>query len=390
MRRIILFLLVAILAIAVLPQSASVQAQHRNNLLYCTFPDGPYAEQNIFVRYEVSTQRVLLVSYTTGDVIQELESGVDTQQFDVRGWSDDCRYMVASLGAWGQQQTAAWDVKENRRVGTIQTIAQSYTGLAWSPDNIYVLIESVTGGYLWHLPSNAQHLLTTYSDGYGQNFYHFRGYYSTSASITWDFSRGQLLIINRGPASNGVTAYDLASGQQVGFFHIGDAPTPIRYQFLENGNKILVDSDTGVNSLIGRALWDRNSLSGFLVEGIYSFSSREIFYSPDSRYLVMGLDKTVRVWDLANAGPGLQTPVIDWHNSWFETARFIDATTLDIVQLHQFAFPQGGFTLYRYDVSSGTLLFEYRQEDRYKCYPSLREPEDDDALLDWLCDVTFH
>lgn len=121
MRRLLIPILAILCALPILPSPNLAHAEPSQTLYTCIFPDGPFAGQEILVRYDAPDAELSLVSNNTGETVQILETGLNTPQFEVRGWSSDCRYMIATLGVWGEQQTAAWDVVENRRVGTIET-----------------------------------------------------------------------------------------------------------------------------------------------------------------------------------------------------------------------------------------------------------------------------
>lgn len=387
----LIFIIILTLLIAALPIT---QAQE-NTVIENTAFRCDVQGHSVFPRYEVQNQRVTLVSWNTGEDIQVLETGFSTSNFDIRAWSDDCRFLLVGLGEVGAQDIIAWNVTENRRIGILEN-TQGYTiSPMWSPDNNYVLLQTLRGGFLWNLVSGSLFQLTSGVDGVsGRNFFSPYWWYYQNPNVTWDMARNQLLAV---PMDNttGVAAYDLNSGAQIAFYHVGDRTGGVAYQLLDNGNQIVVLSSKGPAEQMGMALWNRNTNSVTQLDPEEALGGKVRFaattrlqFSPDGRYLVVS-HRDVYVWDWQNIGASPYEPLyrLETSDMTYPYIRFSDATTLEGVGIR---YSWGGFsyyTLYRWDLQTGEQTFEgwgsggdcYQEEYR----ASYHEPE----LLDWACSI---
>lgn len=397
MRRLLISILAILCALPSLPSSNPAHAEPSPTLYTCIFPDGPFAGQEILVRYDAPDAELSLVSNNTGETVQMLETGLNTPQFEVRGWSSDCRYMIASLGVWGEQSTAAWDVVENRRVGTIATKGQQYPasfksedqGLVWVPTNDYrVLIQSLAGAFLWHLPTNMQSLLTPFSDHrLGRNF-------ADVSNYQWDLTRHQLLAVTLDKNRDGVVAYDIYTGQEVAYYPLNPTDDYAHFKLFNNGQHILVyayDEPITQNSQL--VVFNRDDGSSLSLSPIgLGFSTVRADFSASGRYLLV---KTwvISIWDLQNLDSGpIHAPMMMYkspYNSapggWFYGFR-LDSSEMRLQAVNfTYLVYWSTVTIWQWDLATGERFYE-------KTYPqtvcddlSQLAPEDDVELVTWAC-----
>ncbi|KAB2863623.1 MAG: hypothetical protein F9K46_05610 [Anaerolineae bacterium] len=388
MKRLLITFLAILCALSNLPTADLAHAEPSRTLNPCDFPSGPFAGQTIFVRQNEVIGELSLVSYNTGETVQIIESGPNTPQYDMRGWSSDCRYLIATMGVWGEQTTIAWDVVENRRVGTIATQGQQYGYLNWSPAHDYrLLVESLSGAWLWHLPSNSQALLTLYSDSRGNNFA-LHGLSSRS----WDLTRNQLLVVTLDPTRDGVTAYDIGSGQEVAFYGIAP-PTDILVQFrlFDDGRHVLVFANNNpiseLNQLImfGRATGSALPLAGHVLSSV----NPSAIFSTTGRYLIV---KTweLYVWDLQNLDANIphrptQTLEIYLGSSFGSRIKGF-RTNADETRV-QADIPWYGldFTIWQWDMATGERFYAKRFFETVCDDLSQLAPEEDVEMVMWAC-----
>lgn len=317
MRRFIMAGLALLLVLMTLPPTPITHAQHRNNLLMCTFPDGPYAGENIFARY--NNRALRLVSNDTGAEVLTLDTELVTEQFDVRGWSADCRYLIATAGAWGQQTTLAYDTTVGQRVGAIDTGGQRYDntsrtyagqylgGLVWSPLYPYgVLIESTHGLFFWNLATDNRLHLTP--SGISEGLAVYRGRYPRERYYPWEGYINAEILHWQAPNrlwlvpysdTDAVSVYDLDSGQQVARYDLLGQSGPVRFT-VQEPNILRVYADPTVYNRSGMlALYRRDTGQQWLFTGEPLFlGPRNTFFSADGRYLILVCDD-VLVYEMA-------------------------------------------------------------------------------------------
>jgi hypothetical protein len=149
----------------------------------CERPNATYYQANVFPRYEAQNSRVVLVDWTTGGDVRELETGLVTGGFQVRGWSPDCHYLVGAIGASDDMDTVVWDALNGGRVGTVENAVGRPHYIAWSPNSQYLMVETRHGGVLWEIATNRQVVLTEDWDGYSLR--NFVRYYWGDGQITF-------------------------------------------------------------------------------------------------------------------------------------------------------------------------------------------------------------
>jgi hypothetical protein len=266
------------------------------------YTDQGYNVPGIYLRYSFTTQQVYLALYDIygpDEAIEILEDDVPAAWFQPRGWSANCRYVAASIGVPGEDasDTVVWDVIENRRVGTWPDARQISHPIHWSPLGDYLLIETRSGGYLWHLPTDARFLINEAAevaftgDARLNNFH----------SIGWDSGRGQLLVVPVG-ASGTVRAHNISDGSLAAEYTPGAADGDARWWLSDDGSRIVVlDIQTLAFSMWDRAANARADLSlGDLILSQQSYFTVAI--SDSGRYVALLSAGRLRVWDTTSGG----------------------------------------------------------------------------------------
>lgn len=114
----------------------------------CENRDGAYYQANIFPRYEPQNQRLVLISWTTGQDVQVVAIGLaDTR---ILGWSVDCRYLATAVGPAESMDTVVWDITSNMRVGAVPDAHLQPHHITWGP-NGYLVVETRNGAVLWNV-----------------------------------------------------------------------------------------------------------------------------------------------------------------------------------------------------------------------------------------------
>lgn len=182
--------------------AGGVQAQEVvPNLLRCAPEAEDFAPGEVFARYEGRNRRLILVSATSGRVVREIETSLDVSGFEVRGWSPDCRYLMAYLGVDDVRDTVVWDVIARERVGLLENSWSLIPEVWWSPDDEWVVLQTLRrGGWLWHLPTNTQMQLTDQIDMMGRSF----------LRVEWDDAQNLLLVVIADRRDE-IAGYDLAA-----------------------------------------------------------------------------------------------------------------------------------------------------------------------------------
>lgn len=195
MRKALVLFLLAGLALAV------VWAQAKDSIPdNCEYADGAYYHANQFPRYEAQSQRLVLVDWTSGQVVQEIAG--DLPDTRILGWSEDCRYLATAIGAAESMDTVVWDVATPARIGSVPDAHLTPHHVTWGPHD-YLVVETRSGAILWNVPANTQVTLTTSFNKFtARNF----------SRLRWDGKNNQLIA---NLANGGRVVYDLTSGQEV-------------------------------------------------------------------------------------------------------------------------------------------------------------------------------
>ena len=149
----------------------------------CPYTDGAYYQPGVFPRYEFNNRRIVLVSWTTGEDVREIDTSLDAGGFHVLGWSADCRYLAVGLGAPDSIDTVIYDTITPQRMGTIPDAHGIPHTVTWGPGN-YAVVETRGGAVLWHVPAGTQITLTdSYNTTTARNF----------SRLRWDAENSQLI-----------------------------------------------------------------------------------------------------------------------------------------------------------------------------------------------------
>lgn len=392
MQRFWIIMLFFIGAMLVLPTPSTTHAQHRNNLLKCEFSSGPYAGQDIFLRYEGDTQRVTLVSWQTGETIQVLDENIATTQLDVRTWLDNCKYIVISLNPLGEQITIAYNVQENRRIGEIVTNTHSYAGGGTSSTGLQdtILIQSTSGAYLWNLITNERVVFDLPANGLGINLYR----------LQIDVERGWMRFET--PSDPGTLfIYDYRSGQQLAQFRNGPNAAEVNSVVLGNGWEAIIGGSLTPDYAVGSfsshliaTLWSYDTLESIQLYRVFRGLGR-IYFSPSGRYMVIH-GSFIQVYDLTQAQPLSPFVEVDTRNelgSRPNDLRFSDdETELQYLYYAQnSAFDQFAplevrwVRLARFDIPTSTIVAN-NYYDADICYNSEWLGDDIPAdMYSWAC-----
>ncbi|MAU08185.1 MAG: hypothetical protein CL607_00065 [Anaerolineaceae bacterium] len=120
----------------------------------------------------------------------------------ILGWSVDCNYIAVAEGTTETMNTVVYDVTNNMRMGSVDDAHSQPHHITWGPDN-YLVVETRTGGILWHVPSNRRVTLTeAFNTVTVRNF----------SRLRWDAENGQLIA---NLAVGGRVVYDLVTGNEV-------------------------------------------------------------------------------------------------------------------------------------------------------------------------------
>ena len=150
----------------------------------CEYTGAAHYQANVFPRYEPQASRLVLVDWTTGADVRELETGLATTRFQIRGWSADCRYLAgAILNAADTYDTVVWDAVNGGRVGTVTDGRSVPHPITWDTAGVYLLVETRNGAILLNLPNHSSVPLTSDADIYIHSF----------SSVQWDYAEGQLI-----------------------------------------------------------------------------------------------------------------------------------------------------------------------------------------------------
>lgn len=323
--------------------------------------------------YSFPAQQLSLIDVARGrEVVEVIETGLVIDGSVSLETSRTCRYIVGHLRHGNDGRVVIWDLETNRRVGEIDQVFDlypynlrhftyglynSYQSWFWTPDDRYLLLQTDRGAVLWDSTTSTQSVL--WSSGISSRSF---------IEQSWVLSRGLLLAVAVG-ADNGVMAFDLASGQQVGWYPLDPRfSAPATYFVSDDGSRLVVYTDeanrpaNGLRSGIIVYHLD-NGQSSILVEQT-DLRSSDIRLSPDGRFVVaVGQYTGIDVWDLQN--PTLDgTPNYRHQILYPHRLRFLEGTNIGTFYITRRAegywnSPQEHIgTVYRYDLITGELIDE--------------------------------
>ncbi|MDX2139696.1 MAG: WD40 repeat domain-containing protein [Chloroflexota bacterium] len=257
-------------------------------------------------------------------VLAVLETNLAAPWVEFRGFTTNCRYLIAAVGRAGEDasDTVVWDIIEARRVGVVLDARQIRHPLHIGADAL--LITTRDGGYLWYLPTNTLTLLNpvveTSLDGQP-------GIFSFGA-VAWDNINGQVLTTLVGQPG-AIQVFDVANGQGVGSYGLIDAQ--VSYMRLSPQATTVLAYNDNLRSVevIHRASGIRLTASSRL--SVVSFS-------PDERYAATSGRDEYFIWDLqalnADGSPTFIYPRQDRVMQFFvdsTTIRLSDGSLLNVL-----------------------------------------------------------
>ncbi len=252
----------------------------------CPFNEGSYYKAGLFPRYEYRNKRLVLVSWNTGKIVQEVVTSLDASHLNVMNWSPDCHYMAAALGEFGSTDTVVWDMTNGQRLGSFVN-----AGLRWSPDSQQAIVSNSNGLSLWTVGQEATAKLTE-----------FRGYDYISR---WDAEHGEVWLLPTSYyySAPGVTVYSRTTGEKVGYYdNPAGQSAQIGFTLSADGSRVIVYTvRLQTTSGAGVTVWERGTTNNVQVDANNDGTSyvERIALSPDAHYLVIG-GNNLRVWDLQN------------------------------------------------------------------------------------------
>ena len=217
--------------------------------------------------------------FNVNEAVQTFDGDLNLDYFRARGWSGNCHYVAASISTIDEygRDTVVWDIQTGQRVGIFPDAQIIDHPISWGMDSM--LIESRNGGYLWHLPTNTQTLITEASetalDGRIrdiENFSVIEWYENTVALVTVD----QPQTIQVYDAATGTKISEYTFDFPVDYLRISDTHLAVWHDVFE-----LVDRNTGERVSIA----DQPLTSNFLI-------------SPNGQYLIGFESGLIQIWDL--------------------------------------------------------------------------------------------
>jgi hypothetical protein len=296
---------------------------------------------------------LVLVNLNTGEVAKVVEAGVSptiTNTITVRGWTPDCVNVFISIRG---NILVAWNVLDGRRVGQVSNAAMAPATLVVSPDGNYIFARPYRGVLLWELSTGKQYVLS--SQGVASLRVNQGG--APVRGLTWDLERGQVLAV-MDERANGVTAFNLRTGEVAAFYNAGDQADNITYQVV--GNQLYTFSaEPGAELMRIHQRSDASFLS-LDIEAAPGGRVRPLAYtealrSPDGRFLAVS-HRDIYLFDAAGLGPAPQAPTfrIEVTESNYPRLRFADA---NILEGYYFSSSQA-FSVWRWDVTTGATLHQ--------------------------------
>lgn len=332
----VIFLIV--IAWFIFPNSVSAQSWYYDR---CRYESGTFYQSDIFPRYEARNRRLILVSWQSGAVVQEIETSFDTSLFEVINWSPNCRYLAATIG----EGTGVWDVVHGTRVATLPYVRewlQSGWGayyylnrFSWSSESDYVVFgDTELSSFIWHVASG--NVLPLVPDlGYG---FH---------QVGWDTEHGHVFTVPRG-AGHTVNVYELGTGRQIATFHNLSEAAPVNYALSLDASRIVVFTSENERRWDSRpsaiAVWNRETMTAIHLcadhqDGAAALSS-QVAISADNRYVVIARGD-IRVWDMHNLYATEEEHLPTYMHEGptmrrVRIARFVDENILETVNVRGF------------------------------------------------------
>ncbi|HEX2905389.1 MAG TPA: WD40 repeat domain-containing protein [Phototrophicaceae bacterium] len=270
-------------------QDSELSTYNNRGVDLCPYKQGTYYSLGLVPRYETRNNRIVLISWITGEVVAEIESSLNAEmRFEPISWSPDCRYLAAHLQPYGHFRDGEiifWDTVVGTRAHTFDhpykknsRDAWFYPRTAWKPDSQWVIVRTTNGYFAWQPGTDYSVLLVHPSVPYYDN--------PDLKHVYWDGQRN-LVIMSGWP----VRAYDLTTGLERIVFK-GD-----NFFVSPDQSKVITFNEGTSYDL---AVWDLDTAKSVSIPptGIIANGS-QVTISDDNRYLIAGRE-AIRVWDLQN------------------------------------------------------------------------------------------
>lgn len=319
----------------------------------CEYMEGAHYRPNAVPHFEPLNDRLVLVDWTTGQDIFEVEGGISEPVVRVMSWSHDCRYLsgLVGTGRWVEAENAQyefewlggqdgridwdddyprqiiiWDTVVGGRVFARETGPERRTAttvptvLIWSPvENLAIIRVSDQSGF-FHADTHTYMPITNSLPGFWQPADFRQGWY-------WDYGRNQLFI------GGDLSAIDLSNGQAKPTCRLWGAirVSPSAHYLAAFLPEILPLSWSPPGDRVLR-LCDLDTLETWTLDYVGNLYPQQVAFSPDSRYLVVARD-IIRVWDTSTRAT-LYTISSDVGR--IERVTFVDAAHFQTVDIDGF------------------------------------------------------
>jgi WD40 repeat protein len=342
-------------------QPVAVRAQEKPSFP-CRWLNGAFRNANLFPRVEPNNRRVVLVDYRTGAVITELagyvdglmlmrDSGVRLRRFE-SGWSPDCRFLLALRPTTdGYYDLIVWDIANGGTVHHVIAgvpIRSDYRPLVWDRSARYAVLRAERSTWLVDVHNRTQ---TNVSDNHCGllDFYVDSG--SRHAIIVKQVTFRNPPTFCAG-ADRAITVVDLNTGAEVRRI---ETPQVVRGPYFDvspDGRLLAVKEFAGSFERYASVLLVVEWRTGAVTQLNNGPGSTGVLsFSPDSRYLVIGGQHYVRVWDLQQLAGTVAERKPQYYRMprRYMPYRFISNT---VIQLGTVDAPEG-----QIDLSTGQAVY---------------------------------
>ena len=301
--RIVRLLFTLLLLLLGFTLSQGVDLAQADFLGNCHHADGStlHRPDGVVIRYEFRNARLVLVSLTTGDVVQTLESSFDTSDLANLDWSPDCHLLFGTANG----DAILWDALNGGRIATFAQITPKNPPY-WNPGRDSLVLETRGGSYLWNFRQGAPMLLGYDGQGCAGGSYRYFNW-----QVEWDDARNQVLVAPNYAGGSNVIAYDETDARQLALFNNECHQGPVKFTITPDDEHVIVftsenESFASYNKVI--TVWDRKTMAHVTVDANTQSAvlPSQIALSPDGRYLVLARIGTMRVWDLTELAADVQ------------------------------------------------------------------------------------
>lgn len=325
--RFTLTLFIILFLTTLFPQIDLAQADFLGNCTHA--PDSQiHRPDGVVIRAEARNQRLVLVSLHTGDLVQELETSMDTGDLAWLDWSPDCRLLFGATGG----DAIIWDAVNGGRLATFENVTVKNPPY-WNPERENLILETQQGSFLWNFRRGEPMLLNYSGEHCPTRFRYFNW------QVEWDNAGNQVLVVPTFVDGNVVIAYDQTTAQQVAAFDNACQRGPVKFAITpDNQNVIVFTSENEAFGGAGKAItvWNRDTMTAITVDAGNQSAvlPSQLALSADGSLLVLARVGVMRVWDMthlpaeiSNRDPIRRYPVVP--NTL--NTRFVDATTIELV-----------------------------------------------------------